>query len=385
MQHFRHLDGAVLDRLFLHAPEKIDTAGDLGLVAVGLGATLYMPATRADLTETLIKRSAEGVCSLVIDLEDAVADHNLEEAIDNAVATLDGLAADDVHGSLVFVRARTAQQIERICTSLRTDASALAGFVIPKFTAARGGAFLDEVVRGSTRLGRRLFSMPVLESPEVVFRETRDTELVAIRALLQDHREQILAVRIGATDMCGMFGIRRDRDLTIYDVRVVADVISAIVNHLGRSNESGFVITGPVWEYFADHERMFRPMLRQTPFAEQEAVRFRHQLVSHDLDALLREVALDRANGIQGKTVIHPSHVAAVHALSAVTHEEYHDALDILESDAGGVRASGYGNKMNELGPHRNWAHQTLLRARAFGVTNEGITFVELLKELAER
>jgi citrate lyase beta subunit len=385
VQHFRHLDGAVLDRLFLHAPEKIDTAGDLGLVAVGLGATLYMPATRADLTETLIKRSAEGVCSLVIDLEDAVADHNLEEAIDNAVATLDGLAADDVHGSLVFVRARTAQQIERICTSLRTDASALAGFVIPKFTAARGGAFLDEVVRGSTRLGRRLFSMPVLESPEVVFRETRDTELVAIRALLQDHREQILAVRIGATDMCGMFGIRRDRDLTIYDVRVVADVISAIVNHLGRSNESGFVITGPVWEYFADHERMFRPMLRQTPFAEQEAVRFRHQLVSHDLDALLREVALDRANGIQGKTVIHPSHVAAVHALSAVTHEEYHDALDILESDAGGVRASGYGNKMNELGPHRNWAHQTLLRARAFGVTNEGITFVELLKELAER
>ncbi|MFC8177585.1 HpcH/HpaI aldolase/citrate lyase family protein [Rhodococcus sp. NPDC057297] len=385
MQHFRHLDGAVLDRLFLHAPEKIDTAGDLGLVAVGLGATLYMPATRADLTETLIKRSAEGVCSLVIDLEDAVADHNLEEAIDNAVATLDALAADDVHGSLVFVRARTAQQIERICTSLRTDASALAGFVIPKFTAARGGAFLDEVVRGSTRLGRRLFSMPVLESPEVVFRETRDTELVAIRALLQNHREQILAVRIGATDMCGMFGIRRDRDLTIYDVRVVADVISAIVNHLGRSNESGFVITGPVWEYFADHERMFRPMLRQTPFAEQEAVRFRHQLVSHDLDALLREVALDRANGIQGKTVIHPSHVAAVHALSAVTHEEYHDALDILESDAGGVRASGYGNKMNELGPHRNWAHQTLLRARAFGVTNEGITFVELLKELAER
>ncbi|OZC54736.1 ATP/GTP-binding protein [Rhodococcus sp. RS1C4] len=385
MQHFRHLDGAVLDRLFLHAPEKIDTAGDLGLVAVGLGATLYMPATRADLTETLIKRSAEGVCSLVIDLEDAVADHNLEEAIDNAVATLDALDADDVHGSLVFVRARTAQQIERICTSLRTDASALAGFVIPKFTAARGGAFLDEVARGSTRLGRRLFSMPVLESPEVVFRETRDTELVAIRALLQDHREQILAVRIGATDMCGMFGIRRDRDLTIYDVRVVADVISAIVNHLGRSNESGFVITGPVWEYFADHERMFRPMLRQTPFAEQEAVRFRHQLVSHDLDALLREVALDRANGIQGKTVIHPSHVAAVHALSAVTHEEYHDALDILESDAGGVRASGYGNKMNELGPHRNWAHQTLLRARAFGVTNEGITFVELLKELAER
>jgi citrate lyase beta subunit len=385
VQHFSHLEPAVLERLFFRRPREIEPAGDLDALASALGATLYMPATRTDLAATLTKRSREGVCSLVIDLEDAVADHNLEEAIDNAVATLDALAGAEPLGSLVFVRARTPEQIKRICSSIGTGADALAGFVVPKFTAARGGAFLDEIRAASDAHGKRLLAMPVLESPEVVFRETRDTELVAIRELLGEHRDRVLAVRIGATDMCGMFGIRRDRDLTIYDVRVVADVISAIVNHLGRSNDSGFVITGPVWEYFADHERMFRPMLRQTPFAEQEAVRFRQQLVSHDLDALLREVALDRANGIQGKTVIHPSHVPAVHALSAVTHEEYHDALDILESDEGGVRASGYKNKMNELGPHRNWAQQILLRSDAFGVTNEGITFVDLLTELAGR
>lgn len=385
MQHFRHLDAAVLDRLFLRAPQQIDTAGDMAVIATALGATLYMPATRPDLAETLVKRSAEGVCSLVIDLEDAVADHNLEEAITNTVDTLHTLESTDVFGALVFVRARNPKQISRICESIGPGTSSLAGFVLPKFTAAGGGAFLDAIADASVAHGRRLLAMPVLESPEIVFRETRDAELVAIRELLHRHRDQVLAVRIGATDMCGMFGIRRDRDLTIYDVRVVADAISAIVNHLARTNDSGFVITGPVWEYFADHERMFRPMLRQTPFAEQEAVRFRQQLVSHDLDALLREVSLDRANGIQGKTVIHPSHVAAVHALSAVTHEEYHDAVDILESDAGGVRASGYRNKMNELGPHRNWARQTLLRAEAFGVTNEGITFVDLLTELAGR
>lgn len=385
MQHFRHLEAAVLERLFLHPPKPIDIYGDIDGLGVALGATLYMPATRTDLAETLVKRSGEGVCSLVIDLEDAVADHNLEFAIDNAVATLEKLDTADVFGSMVFVRTRTPEQIRRITSAITQGATALAGFVIPKFTAARGGAFLDEIAAASIAHGRRLLAMPVLESPEVVFRETRDAELIDIRDLLHTHRERILAVRIGATDMCGMFGIRRDRDLTIYDVRVVADVISAIVNHLGRSIDSGFVITGPVWEYFADHERMFRPMLRQTPFAEQEAVRFRHQLVSHDLDALLREVSLDRANGIQGKTVIHPSHVPAVHALSAVTHEEYHDALDILESDSGGVRASGYGNKMNELGPHRGWAKQTMLRANAFGVTNEGITFVDLLTELAGR
>ena len=104
-----------------------------------------------------------------------------------------------------------------------------------------------------------------------------------------------------------------------------------------------------------------------------------------DLDGLLRELALDRANGIHGKTVIHPSHVAVVHALSAVTHEEYHDAADILDSDAGGVRASGYRNKMNELRPHRSWAEQTMLRADVFGVTHKGVTFVDLLTALVTK
>ncbi|ORI12682.1 HpcH/HpaI aldolase/citrate lyase family protein [Rhodococcus sp. 1168] len=385
MQHFRHLDPAVHDALFFRPPKNIPVDANIVSVATALGATLYMPATRTDLTATLIKRSRIGVCSLVIDLEDAVADHDLEEALTNAVRTLDELAADEDLTALVFVRARTPEHIRRICSEIAHGAAALAGFVVPKFTAANGASFLDAIAAGSNEHGKRLFAMPVLESAEVVFRETRDTELVAVRELLLAHSDRVLAVRIGATDMCGMFGIRRDRDLTIYDVRVVADVISAIVNHLGRNNGTGFVITGPVWEYFADHERMFRPMLRQTPFVEPGAVRFRQQLVSSDLDALLREVALDRANGIQGKTVIHPSHVPAVHALSAVTHEEYHDALDILESDAGGVRASGYGNKMNELGPHRNWARQTLLRADAFGVTNEKVTFVDVLTALADR
>lgn len=382
MQHFRHLDADTRDRVFFLQPEDIEASDGNDLVATALGATLYIPATRPDLTATVNKRTDEGVRSIVIDLEDAVADHNLEEALANTVRTLNELSGSK---SLVFVRARTAAHIRSICAGLDHGAAGLAGFVVPKFTAARGAESLDEIVAASKAHGTRLFAMPVLESTEVVHRETRDAELVAIRELLGRYRDTVLAVRIGATDMCGTFGIRRDRDLTIYDVRVVADVISAIVNHLGRYDGSGFVITGPVWEYFADHERMFRPLLRQTPFVDQEAVRFRQQLVSSDLDALLREVALDRANGIQGKTVIHPSHVPAVHALSAVTHEEYHDALDILSSDQGGVQASGYRNKMNELGPHRNWAKQTMVRAKAFGVTNEGITFVDLLTALAQR
>ncbi len=385
MQHFRHLDGATMEELFLHRPEPFGHSDDRDRLATALGATLYVPATRGDLVATISKRAAEGVTSMVLDLEDAVADDEVEQGLQNAVATLDALAERGPSPMMLFVRVRTADGVGRIASMLGAGKAVLTGFVVPKFTAHTGPAFLEAVAAASELLSRHLYAMPVIESAEVVHRETRDGELRAISGILAEHRHRVLAVRIGATDMCATFGIRRDRDLTIYDVRVVVDVIADIVNHLGRTDGTGFVITGPVWEYFADHERMFRPMLRSTPFEEQDAVLFRQQLVSRDLDGLLREIALDRANGIQGKTVIHPSHVAAVHALSAVTHEEFHDATDILDRDTGGVQASGYGNKMNERRPHRTWAEQTLLRASVFGVTRKGITFVDLLTALVDR
>lgn len=385
MRHFRHLDRPTLDRLFLHHPQPFGHADARERLAMALGATLYVPATRRDLTATIVRRSADGVTSMVLDLEDAVADDEVEDGLRNAVATLDELALRSEAPMMLFVRVRTPDGIDRLTEMLGPGSSVLTGFVLPKFGAATGSNFLHAVAAASERVGRNLYAMPVIESAAVVHRETRDDELRAIARLLAEHRHRILAVRIGATDMCATFGIRRDRDLTIYDVRVVVDVIADIVNHLGRTDGTGFVITGPVWEYFADHERMFRPMLRATPFEEQDAVVFRQQLVSRDLDGLLREIALDRANGIQGKTVIHPSHVAAVHALSAVTHEEFHDATDILDRDTGGVSASGYGNKMNERRPHRTWAEQTLVRASVFGVTNKGVTFVDLLTALVDR
>ncbi len=386
VRHFRHLDDAARAELFLHEPEPFGDDDDRNLLAYALGATLYVPATRDDLAATIVRRSREGVCSMVIDLEDAVADADADAALTNVVHVLDELAETEAAGLLLFVRVRSLDGISSIASRLRAGVAALTGFVVPKFTAENGATYLRAIVEASRLVGKHLYVMPVLESSTLVYRESRDTELAAIAALLRAHRDHVLAVRIGATDMCGAFGIRRDRDLTIYDVRVVVDVIAHIVNHLGRADGSGFVITGPVWEYFADHERMFRPMLRMSPFAEQDAVRFRQHLVSRDIDGLLREIVLDRANGIHGKTVIHPTHVSAVHALAAVTHEEYHDARDIVDSSTvGGVRRSEYGNKMNELKPHRAWAEQTLLRARVFGVTNKGVSFVDLLTAMVRQ
>jgi len=126
-------------------------------------------------------------------------------------------------------------------------------------------------------------------------------------------------------------------------VRLVADVIADIVNVFGRADGTGHVVTGAVWEHFPDSERMFKPQLRQTPFVEHDERALRTKLITADLDGLIRETVLDKANGLTGKTVIHPTHVAAVHALSVVTHEEHCDAIDILQtSSGGGATASTY-------------------------------------------
>ena len=381
MRHFAHVPEPVMEELFSQRPEEFELASPRRLLAQALGATLYVPGTRANLVETMRKRAAEGVRSMVIDLEDAIADDDVEQGI---VAVGDALVdfGRDPLSSLLFVRVREADQIRRIVDTVAGQGPELirqlAGFVVPKFSAATGARFLGEIAAASESTEHRLLVMPVIETPDVLYRETRDDALSAIRDLLAQYREYVLAVRLGATDLCGLFGIRRGRDLTIYDVGIVAELISEVVNHLGRADGTGYAITGAVWEYFDSGERLFRPQLRASPFEHRAATSVRHRLVERDFDGLLREVVLDQANGLTGKTVIHPTHVAVVHALSIVLHEEFSDAQDILTSP-GGAKASGYGNKMNETRPHRLWAERILDRAAIFGVTRPDLTHVDVL------
>ena len=261
----------------------------------------------------------------------------------------------------------------------------LTGFVVPKFTADSGRPYLELVEDLRRRTGRPLFVMPIMESQEVIHRETRTAALTQAHELLSQHRGTVLAVRVGTTDLCSVYGIRRGPDLTVYDVGVVAQVLSDVVNVMGRADDSGFVVCGPVWEYFGDDSRIFKPLLRESPFVRAEERGLRQQLLATHLDGLVREVVLDRANGMSGKTVIHPSHVMPVHALSVVSHEDYEDALsiDARSRTGGGVSASGYRNKMNESGPHRSWAAATLQRAHVFGVSRADVSFVDLLAACA--
>ncbi|MFE2105247.1 HpcH/HpaI aldolase/citrate lyase family protein [Kitasatospora sp. NPDC059463] len=397
MRHFGHLADDVRDRLFLAAPGEFAPDDDPAVLATALGATLYSPATRPTLRADIRKQAAQGVVSMVLCLEDAIADHEVPDAEANLVARLGELWAEVTEGGgtagastdctqdlpLLFIRVRTAAQLTDLAERLGPAIGVITGFVLPKFTEETGGDFLEALAAAEAATGHRLFAMPVLESPELAHLETRREQLFGIARLLDKHRERVLAVRLGVTDLCSAYGLRRSPDLTAYDVALVASVIGDVVNVLGRADGTGFTVTGPVWEYFPVQERMFKPQLRRTPFAEAEPSReaVRRRIIEHDLDGLIREIELDRANGLLGKTCIHPSHVPAVHALSVVTHEEYSDARDILQQErgGGGVLRSAYTNKMNEAKPHRAWAERVMLRAEVFGVAREDVSFAELL------
>lgn len=380
MRHFDFLSEADRQRLFFQPPQPFSADDDLNVLGMALGATLYSPATRPTLVTDLAKRVTHGVLSTVICLEDSIPDEAVLAAEQNVISQLRAYAESGMQRPLVFIRVRSAEQIPMIVAGLGEQASILTGFVLPKFTDENGPRYLDAISEASAMTGHRLLVMPVLEAPSVIYAESRVEVLLQVRQLLNKHRQNVVAVRIGATDLSSAFGLRRSRDLTIYDVRVVADVIADVVNVLGRADETGFIVTGAVWEYFSGTERMFKPQLREAPFIEHSERALRTELIARDLDGLIREVAMDKANGLTGKTVIHPSHVAAVHALSVVTHEEYCDARDVLGTrSGGGVASSVYGNKMNESKPHSAWARRTVLRAQVFGVANADVSFVDLL------
>jgi citrate lyase beta subunit len=380
MRHFAFLGQEDRDRLFHRAPKPFSLDDEPERLGVALGATLYCPATRPRLAHDIARRAAQGVVAMVVCLEDSVPDAELAAAERNAVQQIRELGESEAPAPLIFVRVRTPEQIRMLVGGVGPHIGLLTGFVVPKFSEESGAAYLEEVAAASESVGRRLLVMPVLESVDIGYIESRVNSLLAARRLIDKYRDHVPAVRIGATDLSGAYGLRRGRDFTVWDVRVVADVISAVVNVFGRTEGTGYVVAGPVWEYYSAQERMFKPQLRESPFVAHEERALRTRLIAADLDGLIREVVLDRANGLIGKTVIHPSHVAAVHALSVVAHEEFADACDVLATNAsGGAAASSFGNKMNESKPHTAWARRTMLRADAFGVARDGVSFVDLL------
>ena len=381
MRHFAYLTDDERERLFAVPPAEIGPSTPRAQLALALGATLYSPGTRPALDADAVRAAAVGVTSTVWCLEDAIPHAEVGEAEANVVAALRRLDRRVAEGDpaplpLVFVRVRTPGQIRSIALAAGPALARLTGFSLPKATGATLGPMLEAIADVGAATGLPLYGMPILETPDLAWRETRAEALAALAAVVEAHREIVLCLRVGGTDLSGLFGLRRDRDTTIWDVAVVRDCLADVVNRFTRGGEH--VVTGAVWEHIPG-QRLFKPQLRQSPFTEQDEGRLRQQMIAGDLDGLVREVALDKANGVLGKTVIHPAHVSVVNALLTVSRTEYDDALEILTARGrGGIAVSEHG-RMNEIGPHALWAELISRRAAVYGVVADEAALVELL------
>ena len=321
----------------------------------------------------------------MICLEDGIADSQVEEAERNLVQTFEKLRQArekelivEKDLPLLFIRTRHTKQLKNILAN-ETIISQITGFTLPKFNSIEGEEQLLLIKEAAQRIGTKLYAMPIIETKEVIDLSTGYEELQAIKDLVAKYRESILNIRIGATDFTGIFGIRRSIDATIYDVAVIREGMARIINYFGQA-EDGFVISGPVWEFFSTQNRLLKPELRQTPFMKygEAGSMARKAIVNKAEDGLIKEVILDKVNGLVGKTIIHPSHIRLVNALQVVTKEEYEDAMQILGCKENGVIKSIGGNKMNETKPHTNWAKKILAKAEIYGVINENEDYTAL-------
>lgn len=390
MKYFNYLSSQLEESLFYLRPTPFNLKSDKNILAYALGATLYMPATRKNIAEEIINHKHQGLISMVICLEDAIGNNELDEAEGNLIKQIHILAEAVLEGKLpedeiplIFIRIRSADQMIYLAERMGGAISFLTGFVFPKFSPRNGWNYFKQLYNLNFSMQSPLYGMPILETSDIIYRESRIDSLNTIKQILDHYYELVLNIRIGATDFSSIFGIRRGSDTTIYDIAVIRDCIADIVNVFLRANQE-YVISGPVWEYFSRTERVLKPQLRVSPFATElgrEGVSKRAKILDQYIDGLLREVILDKANGLNGKTIIHPTHIKPVQALNVVSHEEYIDALSIIQKNTGdlGVVKSEYANKMNEIRPHMNWARRVVLKSKVYGVFKDEHNFTSLL------
>lgn len=392
MKYYNNLSEEMRKEVFYLEPSEIDRDGDKDILAYSLGATIYMPGTRETICEDIIQMSKDNVKAIVLCLEDAIYDRDLNQAEQTLIKCLSKLdkmikageiAYQDI--PLIFIRNRNPRHLYDFALKLGTLIKLITGFALPKFDSTNAYDYLNNISILSKETEKMLYAMPIFESEEIIQWESRKKSLEEINKVLSEFKDYVLNIRIGATDFSSIFGIRRGYDITIYDIHIIKDCIVDLINNFARYDRD-FVISGPVWEYFSSGDRILKPQLRQTPFKKNygmDGIKKRNLILDKYIDGLIYEVILDKANGLLGKTVIHPSHIKPVQALYVVTHEEYMDALEIIDSqrtnEDGGVFKSQYKNKMNEVKPHYNWATKIMKRAHVYGVYNSDKEFINLL------
>lgn len=324
---------------------------------MSLGAVLYIPVIKKDWGEKYVSGNYSSLDTIVIDFEDSISDEDFnnirfDNLNQNLKIIMEFVYKNNMDFPKIFFRARDIEHSKCLNDLIEKEdiKDIVEGIVLPKANAEKIKEAI-EVLRSDLKI------MPIIESKEFIDIETKYESLNNLKNLILKNeyvKERILNIRVGGTDLSGIYGLRRPYNNTIYDIKVVERCLTDIVSYIGDID--GVVLSGVVWEYFNTRESLL---------------------------GLINEINMDKINGFIGKTAIHPSQIDIINASYIVSYDDYKDACDILYKD--GVSKGVKENRMNESKPHKVWAKKIINLGNVYGVLKKEKSIDDLYEKILDK
>lgn len=301
----------------------------MNITHLDLGATMYSPSITNDAYSIVTGQKYPDLKSSVLCLEDAILESEVEKGLENIKQVIRQYNLDENRDSykkpLVFIRPRNDKMGLELADFLRENDTCklITGFVIPKFTI--------ESISVWEMISDDFYIMPTLETVEIF-----DLNYIQrLRDSIKENLRNVIACRIGGNDLMSCIGLRRPKDVSIYDTplnSVIHQVINTFIPH-------GIALSSPVCESFENKS------------------------------LLLREVESDMARGLFAKTAIHPQQISLIQDSYKIKKQELDEALQILDKEAKAVFKSN--GSMLEPATHRKWAENIIQRHKIYGCRDD--------------
>lgn len=310
-----------------------------------VGALLYAPAVRENITDSVINEKLPKPFSLALCLEDTIADNAVKYAEDVLVKIINELYTaslnQDFYMPNIFIRVRYPEQIFTLIDAFGKSACIIAGFIAPKFTLTNSKEYID-AIKSINKNDNVFHLMPVLESSDLFHLDMRSATLNNIKSQLDSIKDYVLNIRVGGNDFLNYYGLRRHYNETIYEIGIINSILIDILTMFSAD----YIVSAPVWEYF---DNGFET-------------------------GLINEIKMDIKNGFIGKTVIHPNQIPYVNKYLAVRKSDFEDAKIILNMSNNEISLVGKnvtGSRMNEYKTHYNWANKIINLYKIYGTIDE--------------
>ena len=311
-----------------------------------VGALLYCPANKESIADSIIHEKFGNKFSLALCLEDTINDDFVTEAEQTLIESINKIFINyqkqPFYLPKIFIRVRNSEQIERLTKAFKEGIEIITGFIIPKFNSDNATEYINQLIKANELVSKKIYMMPIYENSSIIDLRNRTDILYSLKESLSPIEELVMNIRVGGNDLCHMFGFRRHSDESIHRIKPISNIFSDIITIYGMD----YVVSGPVWEYYAGDNWE---------------------------KGLIQEIQDDKLCGFTGKTVIHPNQIPIINRAYQVSRNDFSDAQAILNWNKNSnafVSGSEAKERMNEYKTHINWAQKTVFLAEAYGITD---------------